>query len=214
MSPARRSWTTWLTLGVRARLLFAFLCISGFAMLAATAGIYAIRQVGAQLDRVDARVPLTLASLELSSSAERVIAAAPALLAATERQRREEVRAQLAGEVRRLNDRLRDLEVDGTQGLLLLEIRPFVSSLTDNIVALENAIARRAAINETIAALRRDVFQISSETQRLLAPTLMVVDSQIAELVEATRRTGTSHADAGRQLAALIEGIFMRKAVQ
>ena len=190
MSPARRSWTTWLTLGVRARLLFAFLCISGFAMLAATAGIYAIRQVGAQLDRVDARVPLTLASLELSSSAERIIAAAPALLAATERQRREEVRAQLAGEVRRLNDRLRDLEADGTQGPLLLEIRPFVSSLTDNIVALENAVARRSAINETIAALRRDVFQISSETQRLLAPTLMVVDSQIAELVEATRRSG------------------------
>ena len=194
-----------MTLGVRARLLFAFLCISGFAMLAATAGIYAIRQVGAQLDRVDARVPLTLASLELSSSAERIIAAAPALLAATERQRREEVRAQLAGEVRRLNDRLRDLEVDGTQGPLLLEIRPFVSSLTDNIVALENAIARRAAINETIAALRRDVFQISSETQRLLAPTLMVVDSQIAELVEATGRSGTSDADAGRQLATLIE---------
>ena len=194
---------TWLHLGVRARLLFAFLGISGFAILAATAGIYAIRQVGAQLDRVDARVPVTLASLELSASAERIIAAAPALLAATERQRRDEVTVQLAAEVTRLNDRLRDLEADRTQGPLLLEIRPFVSSLTANIGALENAVARRSAINETITDLRRDVFRIGSETQRLLAPALMVVDSQIAALMGAARQA--PNGDAGRQLAALIE---------
>jgi len=55
--PIRAPLPTWGNLGVRARLLFAFLGISGFAILAATAGIYAIRQVGAQLDRGDARVP-------------------------------------------------------------------------------------------------------------------------------------------------------------
>lgn len=205
MWPIRKPLTTQPKLGVRARLLFAFLGISGFAVLAAAAGIYAIRQVGAQLDRVDARVPLTLASLDLSASAERIIAAAPALLVATERQRREEVTARLAAEVARLNSRLRALETEGTQGPLLLEIGPFVSALTANIVELENAVARRSAINESVAALRRDVFQIGAETQRLLAPTLKVADSRIAELVEATRRPGTSGADAGRELAALIE---------
>jgi class 3 adenylate cyclase/transcriptional regulator with GAF, ATPase, and Fis domain len=205
MWPIRKPLTTRPKLGVGARLLFAFLGISGFAVLAAAAGIYAIRQVGAQLDKVDARVPLTLASLDLSASAERIIAAAPALLAATERQRRGEVTAQLAAEIARLNGRLRDLEAEGTQGSLLLEIGPFVSALTANIVELENAVARRSAINETVAALRRDVFQISAETQRLLAPTLKVADSRITELVEATRRPGTSSVEAGRQLAALIE---------
>jgi len=202
----RTPLSIWPNLGVRARLLFAFLGISGFAILAATAGIYAIRQVGAQLDRVDARVPLTLASLELSASAERIIAAAPALLAATERQRRVELAAQLAAEVTYLNGKLRDLEGDRAQGQLLLEIRPFVSSLTANIVTLETAAARRSATNETIAALRRDVFQVSSETQRLLAPTLTVVDSQIDELVKANRQIDSaSYSDTGRRLAALIE---------
>ncbi len=204
--PIRIPRPTGLTLGVRARLLFAFLGISGFAILAAAAGIHAIRQVGAQLDRVDARVPLTLASLELSASAERIIAAAPALLAATERQRRADVTTQLAAEVTRLNDKLRDLEADLTQVPLLVEIRPFVSSLTANIVALENVVARRSAIHEAIAAARRDVFQISSETQRLLAPTLMVLDSRIAALVGTVRQAGPGpDGDAGRQLAALIE---------
>src|SRR4051812_50097818 len=75
-------------LGVRARLLLAFLAISAFAVLAAAAAIYAFRVVGARLDVVDTRVPPTLISLELASSAERVIAAAPALLAAPDRQRR------------------------------------------------------------------------------------------------------------------------------
>src|SRR4051794_38581994 len=64
-------------LGVRARLLLAFFGISAFAVLAAAAGIYAFREVGDRLDIVDTRVPSTLTSLELSRSADRIIAAAP-----------------------------------------------------------------------------------------------------------------------------------------
>ena len=70
-----------------------------FAVLAAAVGIYAFREVGDQLDLVDARVPPTLTSLELSRSAERIIAAAPALLAATDRGRRDEIKAGLEAEV-------------------------------------------------------------------------------------------------------------------
>src|SRR5262245_36276849 len=197
-----RAWK----LGVRARLLLAFFGITGFAVLAAVAGIYAVGQVGARLERIDARVPPTLTSLELSRSAERIIAAAPALLAATDRQRQEEVKAQLAAEVTYLNATVRDLKSDRTGVQPLLEIEPFVSSLTTNIVALENAVARRLAMSESVATLRREVFRANAETQRLLAPTLMVMDSQIATLVEAVQKTGAD--DGGRtvrQLASLIE---------
>jgi signal transduction histidine kinase len=191
---------------VRARLLLAFLGISGFAVLAATAGIYAIRQVGARLNMVDARVPPTLTSLELSRSAERIIAAAPALLAATDRHRRDELKAHLAAEVSRLNATLRDLKSDRTEVQPLLEIEPFVSSLTANIVALENAVARRLAMNESIGISRREVFQTGAETQRLLAPTLMVMDSQIATLVEAARKADANDGgEVARQLVSVME---------
>jgi len=53
-------------LGVRGRLLLAFFGISAFAVLAAAAGIYASRQVGERLERIDARVPQALSSLEVS----------------------------------------------------------------------------------------------------------------------------------------------------
>ena len=199
----RHGWN----LGVRARLLLAFLGISGFAVLAAAAGIYAIRQVGARLDMVDARVPPTLTSLELSRSAERIIAAAPALLAAPDRQRRDEVKAQLAGRSRSPECHAARPEVAiGAEVQPLLEIEPFVSSLTANLVALENAVARRLAMSESVAALRRDVFQTNAETQRLMAPTLMVMDSQIATLVEAARKVGPNDGgEVARQLASLIE---------
>jgi signal transduction histidine kinase/HAMP domain-containing protein len=197
-----RAWN----IGVRARLLLAFLGISGFAVLAATAGIYAIRQVGARLNMVDARVPPTLTSLELSRSAERIIAAAPALLAATDRHRRDELKAHLAAEVSRLNATLRDLKSDRTEVQPLLEIEPFVSSLTANIVALENAVARRLAMNESIGISRREVFQTGAETQRLLAPTLMVMDSQISTLVEAARKADANDGgEVARQLVSVME---------
>src|SRR5262245_63217354 len=96
-----RGWN----LGVRARLLLAFFGISAFAVLAAAAGIYAFREVGNRLELVDMRVPPTLTSLALSRSAERIIAAAPALLAATDRNRREEVKTELASEGKRHNCR-------------------------------------------------------------------------------------------------------------
>src|SRR4051794_28737952 len=81
--------------GVRARLLLAFFAICAFAVLAAAAAIYAFQVVGARLDVVDTRVPPTLISLELASSAERVIAAAPALLAAPDRQRPAELETRV-----------------------------------------------------------------------------------------------------------------------
>jgi hypothetical protein len=99
--------------GVRARLLLAFFGISAFAVLAAAAGIYAFREVGNRLELVDMRVPPTLTSLALSRSAERIIAAAPALLAATDRKRRDEVKQELAAEVDRLNAKLLDLKLGG-----------------------------------------------------------------------------------------------------
>lgn len=197
------------TLGVRARLLLAFFGISAFAVLAAAAGIYAFRQVGERLDVVDTRVPSTLNSLELSRSADRIIAAAPALLAATDRKRRDEVKAELEAEVARLNAKLLDLKRDQTDLLPLLRIEPIVSSLTVNLAALEDLVARRIDTNERIKTLLRGVFHTNDEMQRLLAPWLLVMDSQIKRLVDGVRQADSSGraegAEAAQRLASLVQ---------
>jgi signal transduction histidine kinase len=192
---------------VRARLLLAFFGISAFAVLAAAAGIYAFREVGGGLDMVDTRVQSTLTSLELSRSAERIIAAAPALLAATDRQRRDEVKAELKVEVDRLNEKLLELRRDRTDVLpLLATIEPIITSLTVNLAALENLVARRLEANERIRTLRSAVLQANDETQRLLAPWLMVLESQISSLIDSIRNADSDADGQGAErLASLIE---------
>ena len=61
-------------------------------------------------------------------------------------------------------------------------------------------------MSDSVATLRREVFQIKAETQRLLAPILMVMDSQIATLVDGARKVGTDdRGELARELASLIE---------
>ena len=185
--------------GVRARLLLAFFGISAFAVLAAAAGIYAFRLVGQRIVLVDARVPPTLTSLELSRSAERIIAAAPALLAATERTRRDEVIGELNAETDRLNRNLLELKLDRAEVVAVLEIEPLILSLTANLTALKDVVARRLDTNERIGTLRGQVIQTNDATQRLLAPWLSVMDGQVSSLLRALQTT-----EAGR-LPALIQ---------
>ena len=200
-----RSVPPW-DLGVHARLLLAFFGITAFAVLAAAVGIYAFRQVGERLDVVNTRVPPALASLELSRSAERIIAAAPALLAAADRKRRDEVKVQLESEVDTLTSKLRELQTDRTEVLPLGKIEPIVTSLTDNLAALEDIVARRLEMNDRIRSLVRGVFQTNDAMQRLLAPWLMVMESQISRLVDAARGSAPSGGDDDRagRLASLV----------
>jgi len=192
------------SLGVRARLLLAFFGISAFAVLAAAAGIYAFGEVGGRLDMVETRVQPTLSSLELLRSAERIVAAAPALLATTDRQRRDEVKAELEAAVGRLNGALADLKRDRTELSPLLEIEPIASSLMANLAALEDLVARRLDASERVATLRRDVFQTNDEVQRLFAPWQMMIDGQIAARFEGAQAADADDArEVARELALL-----------
>ena len=197
-SAARRPWN----IGVRARLLLAFFGIAGFSVLAAAAGIYAFHIVGGRLDVVDTRIVPTLTALELSRSAERIIATAPALLAATHRKRRDEIGTALAAETGRLKARLAELKGDDSALPPLLRIEPLVASLTASLAALEALVAGRLETSERVRSLRGRAFQTNDAMQRLLAPWLAVVGSQITTLVEAGE---AAPGDQRRHLASLIE---------
>ncbi len=68
-------------MGVRKRLMLAFLGISMFSLVAAASGLYSLSQVGGALNKItEQRVPEALSWLELSRRVESVVRAAPALL--------------------------------------------------------------------------------------------------------------------------------------
>ena len=191
---------------MRGRLLLAFFGISAFAILAAAAGIYAFRQVGDRLELIDARVPQVASSMEISRAADRLIASAPALLAATTTRERDEISNRMRPELDRLIIGLTDVgRSAGTAGEAAVAIQLLVASLRSNLAELENLVGLRLKTKERLAALLQAVFQANQETQRLFAPWFQVMEMQISRsLDEARKRDADPGAQAGRDLAALI----------
>ena len=191
-------------LGVRGRLLLAFVGISAFAVLAAAAGIYAFRQVGERLELIDARVPQVVTSMEISRAADRLIASAPALLAATTAKDRDEISNRMRPEVDRLITGLVDIERAGIVGEAAITIQLLVSSLRSNLEELENLVRLRLETRDRLAGLLQSAFQANQEAQRLFAPWLQIMEMQIRRGLDEVRRNAEPSGQAGRDLAASI----------
>ncbi len=190
------------TSSVRWRLLLAFLGISAFAVLAAAAAMWAFLQLGRAVERTTGeRAPAALASLELSRQAERIVAAAPALLAAASEAARAEVaagiRAQLAG-LEALLARLRDTTPDAPA---LGAIAPAVAGLGRNLDELDRLVAERLATARAKGVLLSRLSTTIIGAQRLVTPGILILDSQLA----AWRRAGAAGAS-GEELARAIAG--------
>ncbi|MGH6902149.1 MAG: HAMP domain-containing protein, partial [Geminicoccaceae bacterium] len=199
-------------LGVRWRLLLAFLGISAFAVIAAAAAMYSFAEVGKLLGRItEERVPPALASLELSRQAERVVTAAPAFLAATTRERHLEVSQAIAAEVARLGELLDDLKGSAIAPGMLGAIAPAIDGLERNLAALDALVASRLEVAERKEQLLRELSGTNIATQRLVAPGVLVMDSKLAEYRRASGdagRDGAAGSAAAGQLAAEI-AVFM-----
>ena len=185
--------------------MLAFFGISAFAVLAAASGIYAFRQVGERLELIDARVPQVVSSMEISRAVDRLIASAPALLAATTTKERDEVSNRMRPEVDRLITGLNEVARAGTAGEAAIAIQSLVASLRSNLAELENLVGLRLKTREGLAGLLQALFQANQEAQRLFAPWLQVMEMQINRaLGEARKREAEPSTQAGRDLAAAI----------
>ena len=175
-------------LGVSARLLLAFVGISAFAILAAAAGIYAFRQVGERLELIDARVPQVITSMEISRAADRLIASAPALLAATTAKERDEISNRMRPEIDRLTTGLIDIGRAGAAGEAAIAIQLLVTSLRSNLAQLEDLLGLRLTARERLAGLLQAAFQVNQDSQRLFAPWLQIMEMQINRTLDEARR--------------------------
>src|SRR5262245_61640802 len=137
------------TLGVRGRLLLAFLVISAFTVIAAATAVYSFMEVGKALERViQLRVPSAIASLQLSRQAERIVAAAPALFTVTTTDERKRALGNISAEVDRLESLLRDLEQRGTEPAHVEDGRRGIQQLRANLDSLGALIADRLAAQD------------------------------------------------------------------
>jgi len=184
---SRRDGGLFQRIGVRGRLLLAFFGISAFAVLAAAAAMYSFSEVGKVLGRItDQRVPSALASLELSRQAERIVAAAPALLTVATTAEQVEQSSRITSEVERLVALLSDLRGSASDAAVLEAIEPIVVRVGTNLGSLDGLVAARLAISEKKKRLLQGLFSTHTATQRLLAPWVLVTESKLSQLRQST----------------------------
>jgi adenylate cyclase len=150
--------------GLRGRLLLAFIAISLFVVVAAAAGLYALREVEESLDRITLKtVPVALEARELSRKSEIIFGVGPALVNAGDANEIEELSSRASGQLVDVTTILAHLRAANLDPGALVEISYVTAQLGEDLslirsVGLDGIAAadqKRRAISETLAAYRQ-----------------------------------------------------------
>jgi adenylate cyclase len=169
-------------LGLRGRLLLAFLGISAFSVIAAMAAMYSFGKVSTVLDQVSRqRMPTALTSLELSREAERIVFAAPALLAVVRSDQYDKVSDQIETEAKHLQELLGELKRGGLATDMLATIESRIDGLIQNVNALDTLVGRRLLLSERKRDGLLRLTRVNRNAQRLVAPGIAIMDAKVAK---------------------------------
>ena len=179
-------------MGVRGRLLLSFLGISAFALVAALAAMWSFSEMSGVLGRItEERVPAALDALALSRQAERIVAAAPKLLAVADEQEQAEVSNGIAAEVVRLN-RLHSALQERVYQQSLETLRDDINRMASSLHRLEVTIAMRLALAKQREAALQRVLDTAQAARGVSEPGLALIESKLAEW---NRPIGASNAE-------------------
>jgi len=173
-----------MNMGVRGRLLLAFLGVCMFSLVAAASGYYSLSQVGGALKEItEQRVPEALSWLELSQRVERVVRAAPTLLAVETESARSEVSSEISTQIEKLAPLLRgDRDYNTHSEEFAAEVvADLVGELTQNLLSLDKLVKNRLVIVSRRNKRIRELGQANSVAQRTLSPGVRILGAQMVE---------------------------------
>jgi adenylate cyclase len=178
---------------LRERLLFAFIAISGFAVVAAVVANYAFYAIGKALHQVTVEsVPPAIATLELGQSSTRIVAAGPALLAVTSEEEFKTESANLDRELKTAGTLLAKLPRQGLSLANLIQIQIIFRNVTANLESLKSAAQRRISAADRKAALVSETFDAYNSFRTIWTPKFNELKAQIASLQRALDAAGNS----------------------
>jgi len=172
------------SMGVRGRLLLAFLGICMFSLIAAASGLYSLSQVGGALNKItEQRVPEALSWLEMSRRVEKVVRAAPALLVVKTFSARLEVSNEIASQIAQVEpflQRSKSYETEDEKAATA-EVVNFFADMTNNLVSLDELVEKRLSIVALKEKRTRDLSRANSIAQRMLSPGERILSAQMAD---------------------------------
>ena len=171
-------------MGVRGRLLFAFLGISMFSLVAAASGLYSLTQVGGALKKItEKRVPEAMSWLELSRRVESLVRAAPALLVVTTDDARIKVSNEIESQISQLKPFLwtkRSYETEAEK-TATDEVLNLFGDMSVNLASLNVLVKKRIFLVALEKNRIRDLSRANSIAQRMLSPGERILGSQLAD---------------------------------
>lgn len=173
------------SIGVRGRLMLAFLGISMFSVVAAVSGLFSLMQVGGALNKItEQRVPAALSWLELSRRVEGVVRAAPALLLVKNEKARIDVSNDIKTQLKQLEPFLKYSKSFQTEDekKATTEVVKLFADMTENLVGLNELMKKRLIIVALENRRIRELSKAHSIAQRMLSPSERILDAQMAEL--------------------------------
>ncbi|RLC03653.1 MAG: guanylyl cyclase [Deltaproteobacteria bacterium] len=174
----------YVSMGVRGRLLLAFLGISMFSLIAAASGLYSLSQVGGALTKITAqRVPQALSWLELSRRVESVVRAAPALLVVDTDNARVEVSNEIASQIAQLEPLLqysKSYETKEEKESMAAVLR-LVAAMTDNLERLDELVKKRLSSIAIEEKRIRELSRANNIAKRMLSPGERILGAQMAD---------------------------------
>ncbi|MBW1970717.1 MAG: HAMP domain-containing protein, partial [Deltaproteobacteria bacterium] len=172
------------SMGVRGRLLLAFLGISMFSLFAAASGLYSLSQVGGALnDITEQRVPEALSWLELSRRVESLVRSAPALLVVKTDNARIEVSNEITSQIAQLEPFLqgsRSYEKEDEKTATTHVMKLF-ADMAENLVSLDELVKKRLSIVALEEKRMRDLSRANNIAQRMLSPGDRILGAQMAD---------------------------------
>jgi adenylate cyclase len=172
----------WSRVGVRGRLLLAFFGISALAILGAAAALYSFHEIRDVMERVtQRRIPVALNSQSVSRHAERIVAAAPALLTVTNHNEKLAWATEIAREVGSLNQLLTEIKAGGMESAALSSLESEIEQLRRNLAELDILVDQRLAAADQWREILRQSLEAAGELQQLFAPWVGVMDGRIAQ---------------------------------
>ena len=178
--------------GLRGRLLLAFIAISLFVVVAAAAGLYALREVERSLDRITLEtLPVALDARELLRKSEKIVGIGPALVDASNSEEAEALTSRVRDEQADLATILARLSEANLDPGALDEISDAMTRLNHNLdlmwVAWSDGMGatdgKRRAINEVLSAYR--------EFGNIWRPRFADLNTRIVRLQLAMNSAGT-----------------------
>jgi class 3 adenylate cyclase len=189
-----------LNMGVRGRLLLAFVGITALAAVCAATALLTFADVGAVFDRITReRVPATLAALNLSRQAERIASLAPRLLAdetAVEQLRTDRIiRKQIGG----LEQLLAQVKGGHSNPALISELEKSVAEIRKNLADIQaiRDVWDGSSLENPVATMKRTADPWSEPARGVVLPLqreeLLTRGQKIIQSnVESTERLGAA----------------------